>query len=119
LTEYQIQKELLEWCRDNAIRYPGLDRIIHIPNEGKRKGKQIGGFKAMSKFNKGVPDLFLPVPLHDYHGLWIELKTPRGKVSDDQMNWLCFFSGFGYRATVCRGLEAAQTEIIGYYMGVL
>jgi len=119
MSEYQIQRELLKWCESMSLLYPGLDRIVHVGNEGKRTGKTIGGLKGSSRFNKGFPDLFLPVPKNGYHGLMIELKTKRGKLSESQTHWLCYLSGEGYRATVCRGLEAAQTEIIGYYEGLV
>ena len=123
MTEYQIQKELLEWCESMRHQYPGIDRMIHVQNEGKRRKKAIGTMKGGMRFNKGFPDLFLPMPLNGYCGLMIELKVPgntsRSRASPEQMEWLCFLSGFGYRATVCKGLSAAQTEIIGYFEGLV
>ena len=43
----------------------------------------------------GVPDLFLPVPRNNFHGLYIEMKNEKGRVSVSQsrfyllrMNWV-------------------------------
>lgn len=119
MTEHEMQKKLLEWCKESSVEYPGLNRIVHIANEGKRGGKKIGAMRSKGPNNKGFPDLFLPFPSNEYHGLFIELKTKTGKLSDDQKGWLCYLSGMGYRATVCRSLEAAQGEIVGYYEGLV
>jgi len=122
-SEYQIQRDLLKWCESMRYTLPGIDRAVHIGNEGKRKKQQIGAYKAMCRFNTGFPDLFIPVPMHGYHGLMIELKisgnTARSKASEEQMEWLCYLSGQGYRAAVCKGLHAAQAEIISYYEGLI
>ena len=36
----------------------------------------------------GVSDLFLAYPNPNFHGLWIELKSEKGKKSPEQKHWL-------------------------------
>ena len=63
---------------------------------------------------KGVPDLCLPVPMHGYHGLFIEMKAAGGRLSNEQKGWLKALETFGYRAVVCKGWKAARDELEGY-----
>ena len=63
----------------------------------------------------GVPDLFLPVPTSQYHGLFIEMKrTKGGKVSPEQKEWLEYLNSAGYRAVVCKGFLEAKAVIESY-----
>ena len=58
------------------------------PREGRK-------FKLMG-VRKGVPDLFLSIPNKDYHGLYIELKKPGGKLSLEQIDNKDRFEAYGY-----------------------
>jgi len=66
---------------------------------------------------KGVPDLVLACPRNGYHGLFIELKTAKGRVSPEQSEWLQQLSEQGYRAEVCRGADAAIKTLQEYLNG--
>lgn len=63
---------------------------------------------------KGVPDLMLPIPMHGYHGLFIEMKKKGGRLSQEQENWIKALETFGYKAVVCIGWEAARDELEDY-----
>ena len=71
---------------------------------------------------KGVHDLALPVPLHGFGGLYIELKRPKepgkaaGKVSKEQKEWLAALAEAGNAVHVCYGWDAAR-EVIERYLG--
>ena len=65
----------------------------------------------------GVPDLFLPYPGGDWHGLWIELKTERGRVMGTQREWIEYLRSQGYAAYVCRGAEQAINCLKMYLQG--
>jgi hypothetical protein len=43
----------------------------------------------------------LPVPMHGYHGLWIEMKKPKGKESPEQIAWGTAMIEFGYWYQCC------------------
>ena len=62
----------------------------------------------------GVPDLMLPIPSQGYHGMFIEMKTKTGRVSENQKRWLSALNGFGYLAVVAYGWEDARCKILDY-----
>ena len=63
----------------------------------------------------GVPDLFYPVPLHGYHGLFIEMKSQDGgRLSEQQKKWLKVLDSFGYKIAVCKGWEEARAVLEEY-----
>ena len=112
MTESQEQIQLIQWCRTD----PRLQYLFHIPNEsvGGRgwlvRNRQMG-VKA------GVPDLFYPVPLGGYHGLFIEMKANKGRPSAIQKRWLKVLNDLGYKAVVCTGWEEARDVLIEYLKG--
>lgn len=94
------------------------DFLLAIPNGHKRsisEGKKIkkeGG-------RKGVSDLFFAFPIvrqgtYIYHGLWIEVKTIKGKLSKEQKEWINLMRWMGYGAVVVHSLEEAIFYIKKY-----
>ena len=112
MTESQEQKQLIQWCRTD----PRLQYLFHIPNESvggegwRTRNRQMG-------VKPGVPDLFYPVPLNGYHGLFIELKAKTGRLSANQKRWLTALNKLGYKTAVCVGWEAAKEELEEYLNG--
>jgi len=115
-TESEEQIALFEWAKFNKYKYPELKAMYHIPNGGNRNIVTAKRLKAEG-VKSGVPDICLPVPKSNYHGLYIELKRIKGgKVSGNQIEWLKMLNANGYYATTCYGwLEAAK--IISNYLG--
>ena len=113
-TEDQEQAALVRWFQE---KYPSLkNRLFAIPN-GAHKSKQAASRFMATGLRAGVPDLFLPVPRGQYHGLFIELKrVTGGVVSARQRDWLDYLNSVGYLAVVCRGFDRAK-DVITDYMG--
>ena len=88
--------------------------MFHIPNGGKRGKVEAIRFKAEG-VKAGVPDICLPVPRGEWHGLYIELKRREGgRVSQDQVDWMEALMRQGYYTAICRGCEDAQRVILAY-----
>ena len=104
---------LMEWATAQSGKFPELSLIFHIPNGGKRNAREAARFKRMG-VKAGVPDLFLPVPRGGCHGLFIELKAPRGKLSDYQRGWIKSLKASGYAVSVCYGYDEARQDILHY-----
>lgn len=103
------QRQLIQWCRTD----PRLQFLFHIPNENSA-GIKWGIRNRELGVKSGVPDLFLPIPAGQYHGLFIEMKTKHGKASSNQEKWLAALNGFGYLAVICHGWEEARDCILNY-----
>ena len=109
MTESQEQRQLIQWCRTD----PKFQYLFHIPNESVGgqgwiiRNRQLG-VKA------GVPDLFYPVPMHGYHGLFIEMKAERGRLSMEQRKWIKALADLGYKCIVAHGWEEARTALEEY-----
>ena len=107
-TEHQEQSLVVKYCTLKKIP------IFHIPNgsyksvTARTKSKQ-EGLKA------GVPDLMIPVPNKNHHGLFIEMKRVKNsKVSVHQKQWIELLNKQGYKAIVCYGNNEAIKEIENY-----
>lgn len=109
MTESQEQRQLIQWCRTD----PRYQYLFHIPNESVGgqgwivRNRQLG-VKA------GVPDLFYPVPMNGYHGLFIEMKTETGRLRPEQKKWLDALETFGYKCVVAHGWMEAKEALEGY-----
>ena len=114
MTEYQHQLTLIKWTQQPGIRqkYPELRLLFHIANERKDKKETIILKRAGVK--SGVPDLFLPVARQGYHGLWIEMKSDKGRTSDSQDWWIDNLRAEGYCVQVCYNWESARDMLEGY-----
>lgn len=110
------QAALMSWAQMQSWRWPELALLFHIPNGGGRSKAEAGRFKAEG-VKAGVPDLFLPVPRGEHHGLFIELKRiDGGRVSKEQESWIKALQAQGYRVEVCKGWEDAA-ELLKNYLG--
>ena len=63
---------------------------------------------------KGVPDLHMPIPKAGFHGLYIEMKIPGGRVSDEQRMWIDTLKKLGHRVEVCYNSKEAKQAIADY-----
>lgn len=109
MTESNEQKQLIQWCRlDSRFQY-----LFHIPNES------VGGQGWLIRNRQmgvkpGVPDLFYPIPLNGYHGLFIEMKADKGRLSKEQKRWFDVLTTLGYKCVVAHGWEEARDALIEY-----
>jgi hypothetical protein len=91
-------------------------RLFAIPNGGARN--IVTGRKLKAEgVRRGIPDLFYPVPVFPFAGLFIEVKTATGRVSPEQKIELSALEAAGYRVAVCRSSEEIVRAIIEYRQG--
>ena len=116
--EHCIQAALFKWAKYASAKHPGLKLMFAIPNGGARDAITDAMLKREG-VKPGVPDIFLPMPVGNFHGLFIELKTAKGRPSLQQREWLTNLSNYGYAAVLCRGLNEALDTITRYVAGQL
>lgn len=110
------QKLIFEW----AAYYPVLHWLHAIPNGGKREPREAARLKAQG-VKAGVSDIFLPLPMSGYHGLYVEVKRRKqdgtSKVSKKQKLFHVDMIAQGYRCEVCYGANEA-IDIIKEYANI-
>lgn len=111
-TEHGEQVALFEW----AANVPELRWMFAIPNGGARHIAVAGKLKAEG-VKRGVPDIFLPLARRGYHGLFIEMKSAKGRTSPEQRKWIDGLRLNGYVVAVCYGQDDARSLIEAYVFG--
>jgi hypothetical protein len=114
LTEHEEQAALIQWARLQSKSIPELNMLFAIPNGGYRAKKTAVLLKKEGVVS-GVPDLMLACSSSDYHGLFIEMKrTCGGNITDNQIEWKNKLNQQGYLSVICKGFDAAKSEIMRY-----
>lgn len=83
------------------------------PNGGKRSPGEAGKMRESGQ-RPGVPDISAAIPAHGCHGLYIEMKAPKGHLSDEQGRRLSRLSARGYRTCVAYSWQEAATHLCEY-----
>lgn len=108
------QEALFNWAAYQLERMPELEYMHHVPNGGKRDAATAIALKRQG-VKAGVPDIVLPAPRAEYHGLYIELKAGKNTTTAKQKAWLKFLRQQGYYTAVCYGWQLAA-ELIERYL---
>lgn len=98
MLEADLQRAVKRWLDERRIFYwrMNIGGVIH---EG-------GKIRARSSL-KGFPDLMGIFYAKDIRGkAWaIELKALKGRLSEDQINWISRLEAHGVAVSVCRSLD--------------
>lgn len=94
-------------------KYPELMLAFAIPNGGMRDKITAGRLKAEG-VKSGVWDIFLPVPIRPFNGLWIEMKVRPNKLTSEQHEWYCKLAPYGYDWFVAYTWQEAFDKMIAY-----
>lgn len=108
LTEYEEQRNLVRWLRENKIPCSSSGNGFSL--DTKNNVQYMAKLKA-SGLSAGYPDL--DVFIGNGISLHIEMKRIKGGVvSDLQERWINWFNKNGYKAKVCYGAEDAKQYVI-------
>lgn len=127
--EAQYQRAVIQWCGYLEREIPELRWLHAIPNGAHLSPLQAKLLKAEG-VKAGVLDLFWPWPRprHDarskepwdmWHGLYIEMKSPDGCLTDHQKEFCEFITGQSYCWVVARSPDEAMKAIKAYAAGEL
>ncbi len=115
--ESRIQGSLVKWWAVAHVAYKLPEfALFSIPNGGWRDPIGAAILKREG-LRPGVSDMFLARPIGKYHGLFLELKAPNGKVSDEQSRFIIEMTKLGYSAGACYSLDQAVKYIADYLAG--
>ncbi len=107
------QEKVIAWAKENENNYLFL-RLLHSSLNGVKLSKAQAGKALKQGMKKGVPDLFLPVKQGGFSGLYIEMKSAKGRVSVEQSRYLKCAAENGYSVVVCYSAVDAINTIKSY-----
>lgn len=101
-SEQAIQVAFFAWVKSElqkcSTESNELRMIMATPNQGDKGMGAWGYQRKYEGASPGFPDISVLVPSAGFHGLFIELKTSSGKLSNEQIAWLRRLDGQGYLA---------------------
>ncbi len=111
--EHLAQVQVIRWVKILEDQYPVLKLFHAIPNGGRRSITTARDLKAEG-VRAGMPDLHLPVARGGWAGLWIEMKSEKGRVSPEQAAMHKLLTEHNNLVIVCRSSNQAIDEIKEY-----
>jgi len=111
--EYQAGVQLMTWAWHLERQYPILGMLFHVPN-GQHLRIEAAMRLKRSGVKPGVVDYMLPAPRGAYHGLGLELKADKGRVSTEQEWWIDALNNCGWIAKACWGFDEAREFLEAY-----
>lgn len=119
--EQRNQGALIKWWDATCHEFHLDHRLLFaIPNGAGLFGPVTGAILKRTGLRAGAPDLFLARPKFGAfdtdrrHGLFIEMKTTKGVVSEEQTLYHNHLKNWGYEVAVCRSWKEARDAIIKY-----
>ena len=109
--EHALQCACVSWFRLQYPRYKDL--LFAIPNGGLRNQRVAAQIKSEGGM-RGVHDLFFMYNNGDFPGMWIEMKTPEGRMSKEQVKFKKNATIQGYKTAQPRSIEQFIEEINKY-----
>lgn len=111
ISEHNLQMKCVRYFRLKYKKY----LIYAVPNGGYRT-RTTAKKLVLEGVVSGVPDLFIAVARHDYHGLYIEMKNGKaGKVSKEQKEIMAYLENEGYKVALCRDLDEFMKVVDEYF----
>ena len=118
MDEHKHQCLVFGWAECVKALRPDLDMLFAVPNAGKRTPRQ-GAYMKAEGLQPGFPDIGLLTARFGRHGLFIELKKPKGRVSPEQAAWIDKLEDQNYKACVRYGWLEAIATIEQYLDGLM
>lgn len=119
--EHEEQATFFQMLAYYQKQRPALEYIFAIPNGGARHPAVANKLKAEG-VKPGVPDVFVPIPNKQFHGLFLEFKRPeikhlkikKGVVAPKQKEMIAHLRGLGYAVAVVYSAQQAWQTLENY-----
>jgi len=113
LNEHDMQSEFFYRIRILEKEEPILKLLHAVPNQAAWKNAKKYTAEGM---RKGWPDCAFPVKsaCGSFHSLYIEFKTDKGRLTDEQVEYLNLLTESGAMCVVCRDAEIAVELVMEY-----
>ena len=114
LSEHDMQAEFFYRIRILEKEEPILKLLHAVPNQAAWKNAKKYTAEGM---RKGWPDCAFPVKsaCGSFHSLYIEFKTDKGRLTEEQVDYLNLLTENGAMCVVCRDAEIAVELVMEYH----
>jgi hypothetical protein len=111
ISESSIQCNYLIWLK---LQHPEIFKVTtSFPNGGAREPRYGARLKREGMKN-GFPDLGIFSPCGEYHGMFIEFKNEKGRLTPEQKDVISKLQSKGYNCVVCKSLDEAINQTSKY-----
>lgn len=117
-SEAQHQIALVSWSMQYRVPCENfkLGEIMYaIPNGGSRNVIEAVNLKRQGTL-AGIPDHHIPIAKKGYHGMYVENKSEKGKLSEKQKEKIKLLEALGHYVIVSKDWSYAK-EMIEEYLG--
>lgn len=106
--------KFFEWLAWQTIQRPEFAVVHHVENERRTSWSQ-GKTRKQKGVKAGIPDIVAPIPRGRFPGLYIEMKSEHGKLSDKQKTMCELLHSLGHCVRLARSADEA-IEIFKKYI---
>lgn len=96
VSEYEIQKAVVQFLELKKCKYTSIPNSTYTRSWSQKMKNKQSGLRA------GLPDLFV---VYNDHAFFIEMKTPKGVISEYQQAWIYSINKTEIKAHICRSVE--------------
>ena len=117
MSEHDEQAAFFQIAGYMLAQYPMLRWLHAIPNGGARNVVVAKKLKDEGVV-RGIADVCFPYPCGGYHGLYIEFKHGKNKLTSEQRDFLEYASYHGYQTGVAYSADEGIEILNSYLEGV-
>ena len=114
MSEHDTQAAFIQYVRLREMDMPEIKWLHAIPNGGARNAVT-GARMKEEGVRKGIWDICFPFASGGYHGLYIEFKNGKNKLTPEQVEFGEFVRKQGYKTGVAYTVDEA-IEILQEYI---
>lgn len=108
-SEHDIQVKVCKYLTSKGLKYWAVPNgFVHNSSDKMATVRYIGYMKSEGVRN-GVFDMTILLGQGDI--AFLELKTPKGKPSEEQLKWKEYFDENNYKNAICKGYDEAVAFI--------
>lgn len=111
----EISEDTIHHMIVQYLNLKGYGNYIVAPCNEYSGMKKRGRNARLKGMRPGASDLFIAVPRHDTHGLWMEIKSKKGKLSEHQMKFFVDMEFMNYMTATVYSFDEAK-EFLDWYL---
>ena len=112
--EHQIAVVFVAWWAYNHNRFGINEKLLFAVPNGSHRNIGVAKKLKAEGVRRGVSDYFLCVPRNGKHGLFLELKAEKGRLSKEQGEFIDLANSQGYAWAIPYGTDQAIKAVEDY-----